>query len=660
MENNSPSRYHELLELNKSYVDTFNALYKLNTSNESEIKKICKDIKNNLITTKYFLPMQILRIIAIAAKYNNSYISSYRVIFKRIFETFRHKQVEYGENLFNYFICNECVIGVDSKNTECLDYFIINDQNKKRLEDDTIYNIIMNDNVELLKIYTERKDFKIKQEFYNDFYPFRVDGYSLLELCCYHGSVNCFNFLRTNFHTEITSKCLQLSFLRGNQHIVTECLNVVRPTQECMEYAIASHNIDFVIYLVNEYHLHLDLDLCVYFHNLETFLFYYEITHDTNKCFVKSTYLGIPSLCEYFLSEGASIKSADEFGRTALSISSWSNRKSVVEFLISHGCDVNETNQIGRTALHKAVLNNSKEVINYLISNKANVNSKDNNGETPLYTAVVNNFNTVAVLLIQKKADVNIRDKNNESILCKAVLNNNKELVELLVSKGANVNESRLNKTCLQIATENNYSDIAEFLITHNANANAINMDRMCALLYAIKNNNKEIVELLISNGADVDVCGSEGKTPLHYAAEKDFKEIAEILILHKARIDAFDDDHRTPLHYAAMNNSFETARVLINNGASTVARDKDYINPLEYTRINGNRDLEQLIREYNRINGIDDNTDDDDDDDDDDYGYYDDDDDYGYYDEIYSYNGFPFGLIYNDDDYDDDDDDYY
>ena len=35
--------------------------------------------------------------------------------------------------------------------------------------------------------------------------------------------------------------------------IMSECLKYQNPNEKCMEYAIISHNIDFVTFLMNEY-----------------------------------------------------------------------------------------------------------------------------------------------------------------------------------------------------------------------------------------------------------------------------------------------------------------------------------------------------------------------------------------------------------------------
>ncbi|EAY19505.1 hypothetical protein TVAG_136360 [Trichomonas vaginalis G3] len=113
----------------------------------------------------------------------------------------------------------------------------------------------MNNDFEKFNQFTERDGFDKDQRLYSELYPYSSEGYSLLELCCYHGAVDCFKLLRTKFSSEITQKCLHFSFLGGNPEIMSECLKYQKPDENCMDYAIISHNIDFVTFLKNEYNI---------------------------------------------------------------------------------------------------------------------------------------------------------------------------------------------------------------------------------------------------------------------------------------------------------------------------------------------------------------------------------------------------------------------
>ncbi|EAX99259.1 hypothetical protein TVAG_112750 [Trichomonas vaginalis G3] len=160
--------------------------------------------------------------------------------------------------------------------------------------------------------FTEREGFDKDQRLQSKLYPHIYETYSLLELCCYHGAVDCFKLLRTKFNSEITQTCLVFSFLSGNPEIMSECLKYQKPSIVCMEYAIISHNIDFVTFLMNEYNMDIGLINCGVHKNLESFLVYFDQTNNINKCFVYSPLFNILSLWEYFISHGANINGKDE------------------------------------------------------------------------------------------------------------------------------------------------------------------------------------------------------------------------------------------------------------------------------------------------------------------------------------------------------------
>ena len=167
----------------------------------------------------------------------------------------------------------------------------------------------MNNDKERFIQFTESDGFDKDQKLKSKLYPYYSKGYSLLELCCYHGVVDCFKLLRTKFNSEITQRCLQFSFLGGNPEIMSECLKSQKLNKECMKYAIISHNIDFVTFLMNEYYIEIDLEFCGIYNNLEAFLVYFDkyYKYKIDHCFIKSAIFAIPSLCEYFISQGAKI-----------------------------------------------------------------------------------------------------------------------------------------------------------------------------------------------------------------------------------------------------------------------------------------------------------------------------------------------------------------
>ncbi|EAY18668.1 hypothetical protein TVAG_062730 [Trichomonas vaginalis G3] len=437
-QDNHPNKYSELRSISKYYIDSFNALYHLKTKNEEELKDIYKMIKTELIDSKKYLPEYIIKDILGIIPYNNRYTKSYLSLAKLISDDYHVQEVRNTILISNFLFYKEYGIKLDKS-----DYFEKSDSENLDIHtENTIYRAIMYNDLEKFIAFTERDGFDEDQTLESDLYPVYYPKYSLLELCCYHGAVDCFKLLISKFHSEITQSCLQLSFLGGNQEIMSECLKYQTPSKECMFYAILSHNIDFVTFLMNEYNIEIDLENCGRFNNLESFLVYFDQTNDINKCFIYSTQFKTLSFCEYFLSCGANIDAKDESGETALHIATQVNSTEIVEFLISHGAKINQKDNDGFTALHCTIFYFNKELAELLVTHGANINEKDYDGKTPLHIAAFNNIKEVAELLISHGANINEIDASGRTALDVAIYTNSKEMMELLFSHDAEFNST--------------------------------------------------------------------------------------------------------------------------------------------------------------------------------------------------------------------------
>ncbi|EAX98658.1 hypothetical protein TVAG_403400 [Trichomonas vaginalis G3] len=434
-----PNKYSELRSICKYYIDSYNALYQLKMEKEEELKSIYKIIKTELIDSNKFPPQMIMKDILNIIPYNNRYTKSYLYLAKLISDDYKVTELGPIDFIpkFLFYKEYEIILGKFEKNTP---------ENLEIHSENTIYRAIMYNDLENFISFTERDGFDKNKRlacrlypFSNTVYPFSKKGYSLLELCCYHGAVDCFKFLRTKFNSEITETCLEFSFLGGNQEIMSECLKHQKPNKECMRYAIISHNIDFVTFLMNEYKINIDLDQCRTYNNLDALLVYYDQTNDFNKCFVYSASFCILPLCAYFISIGVNINKNNEYGQTALIIAAFYNNKEITELLLSHGANINEKDQNGDTALNYAALKNSrKEIVELLISHGANINETNKSFQTALHCAALKNSRKEIVeLLISHGANINEIDQYGRTALHIAAMNKNKETVELLISHGA-------------------------------------------------------------------------------------------------------------------------------------------------------------------------------------------------------------------------------
>ncbi|EAY22028.1 ankyrin repeat protein, putative [Trichomonas vaginalis G3] len=456
--------YDELMELNKGYINTFNALYNLKTFEENEIDKIYQDIKLNLIETKILFPDQILEAIGVASKFNNKYLKSYWAIFKKLFEEYRPNKFRSENSIINYFVYKEYGHFINKRDLDLFNVFEKQNISLDVHESNTIFRAIMDDNKILFISFIESEGFNDKMQLSSMFYPDKL--LSLLELCCYHGAVNCFKLLRTKFKSTITQRCLHYSFLGGNPDIMNECMKEQNPDKICMRYAIISHNIDFVSFLMNEHNIEIDLDDCLTFKNLHALFVNFDQKDDINTFFLYSSTFNIPSLCEYLLLQGADVNTRNDEGLTALHFAARENCPETTQFLILHNADINVTAKLMQlTALDIAVMYNYVRAVEVLLLNGANANAKAYDGSSMLHMAAGHGSKETAELLISHGAEINAKDNNGATPLHIAAQYNFKDMAELLVSHGAVINaKDYKNMTPFYNAIYGNCIETTEYL----------------------------------------------------------------------------------------------------------------------------------------------------------------------------------------------------
>lgn len=533
----------------------------MNSFDENEIKAIYEMIKCKLIETNTVSATEILTEIIYASKYNNQYLKTYWVLFKMIFEEYQIK-FKFDSDVFKYFVIQEYKVNdqnIDTSNGYSLDVH----------ERDTIYRAIMEDDIESFKSFTTRDEFDINQKLESKLYPKSKNGLSFLELCCYHGSINCFRFLRSEFKSKITPESLQLSFLGKNDDILKECLNTILPTQKCMKYAIISHNVELVYSLVKDYKLNIAVEDCCKYNNVAAFFLYlWNQNYPVPIWFAYSVYFNIAGLWEYFVSDGADVNYPYQYGITALHEAVNSNCYKLADYLISHGADVNAKDNYGKTILHVAAFQNDVEKIRYLISNGANVNATDNNKRTPLHYAAKNCRKEAFEFLISHGADVNAKDEYGLTPLHDVSSAGNVDYAKILVSSGADVNQKNsVGWTAMYYAVVNQHIRIARLLASYKADVNTQDVQGKSLLHWETTHFNKKVFEILIKNRADVNARDNDGSSVLCYAIRSKCTEMVSSLLYNGA----YPNDHingKTALQYTIENGYIEMARMLVHYGA--------------------------------------------------------------------------------------------
>ena len=139
----SPNSYSELRSMFKYYIDLYNTLYQLKTTNEQDLSSIYKKIKSDLIESKIYLPSKIMEHILNIIPFNNRYAKSYLYLAKLIFDDYDVRELRNIGNLDNgiYMFYKEYGIKLADYRFEDKAYIDIYAEN-------TIYRAIMDNNIE--------------------------------------------------------------------------------------------------------------------------------------------------------------------------------------------------------------------------------------------------------------------------------------------------------------------------------------------------------------------------------------------------------------------------------------------------------------------------------------------------------------------------------
>ncbi|EAY19799.1 hypothetical protein TVAG_178430 [Trichomonas vaginalis G3] len=190
-----PSKYGEMRSKFKYYIDLYNALYQLKTEKEEELNNIYKKIQTELIDSNQLPAENIISDILNIIPYNNRYTKSYLSLAKFICDDYHIQEVKNVNRVSNFLFYKEYGIKLDKS----ANFKAINSENLDVLTEDTIYRAIMYNDIERFIAFTEREGFHLSKNLKSDLYINNNSGYSLLELCCYYGAVDCFKYLRTKF-----------------------------------------------------------------------------------------------------------------------------------------------------------------------------------------------------------------------------------------------------------------------------------------------------------------------------------------------------------------------------------------------------------------------------------------------------------------------------
>lgn len=442
--------YESLMSKFKTFVDLFDRIANLNTSDKDNLSQEI----SNLINSKQIDKQVILNTLYTASGDNVAHVFDYYNIILNIdghytildayFDKIRG-QNDKSQNL-NDFLRSKTKINNKSINIPIAKAFIDDDL----IIFKEIFNQILNNDI-------------------NTSISFNFFTYQILDLACHFGAVNCFKYLLLN-GCKITQQSLEQSFIGKNSEIIETCLHNFEPNTICMKNAVKAHVNE--IYLHEYYGLELPLYEVILTKNLRAYL--YMISTHNESYFPDVVAFSIPELVTHLLSLGFDINS----------------RTSECQF----------------TPLMRACLYSRYDMAKLLVENNASIDLVDIDGKTALMHAVLSGCFDVANLLLDHGADFNIKNNSGRTVISYASRCNDTKLLPKIIKMGGDVNtKNNSGSTPLMYAADFGPIENVLFLINSGAKINEKDDDGRCALYYACKSSRYEVVELLLKSGATSD-----------------------------------------------------------------------------------------------------------------------------------------------------------
>ena len=291
-----------------------------------------------------------------------------------------------------------------------------------------------------------------------------------------------------------------------------------------------------------------------------------------------------------------------------------------VEELIKLGANVNSTDQFGNTALH---LTSDFEIAKILVKHGALINISNLQNETPMTSAIDKGVIPIVTMLLNHRAEVTGITKNTKYLhLFGLYYKDGPELMKTLIEKGADIHARDFRKnTVLHLAISKKCLAFASWLIREKADVNAKNIFDETPLTLAIQKGSFSIAKKLMDNGAkacDLDAvyflqnvnCQSEAEayetfvkrliqnganldakdhlenSALHLASSMGLLKIVIALLARGIAVDSPNNVYETPLIIACQEGHLKIVKVLLGYGAKSTS-----INILDFMRENQHKD---------------------------------------------------------------------
>ncbi|EAY21596.1 hypothetical protein TVAG_013610 [Trichomonas vaginalis G3] len=386
--------YDSFVKKYQDAIDIFDKLFIIKEENISEIEKLIKDVEQILFKKYKFTVKDVINAIDTAFFIRKKYLKLYWTILNLVIDKF------HTDNISDYIyeLVSDEFKELYRTKFEFLEYKSYDQIFHDNLPKSNIDLSILNDDLESLRSFIPPSDNEELMKTH------------LLEDCCFYGSVNCFYFILQNTNALINRRCLEKSFIGGNNDIINECLKYEKPTEICMANAIGSHIIENVLFLENKYGLKVDSDTASSNYNLHAFIIAIDRNIGTSKCISSCLASGIPSLSEFLIEFNADVNAKNENETIPLYSSIDRNDEETTNLLIEYGAYLNIPDEYNNLPLFHAVYENKIQSVKALLDNGIDINMRNRHGKSPIHCAACFNLTEMILFLLENGSEINSID----------------------------------------------------------------------------------------------------------------------------------------------------------------------------------------------------------------------------------------------------------
>ncbi|OHT13837.1 hypothetical protein TRFO_15973 [Tritrichomonas foetus] len=349
---------------------------------------------------------------------------------------------------------------------------------------------------------------------------------ALIQLCCFHNSKECFNFLR-------------------ERDVKIDSISMANLT--ILQFAASGGSKDMVLYLLSK-----GCD--------KSGILHYAAMNNHNELFRFLIEQKICKIDEVYANMGQPIHQAAK-----------SNNLEVMNYCLEKGIDINVKNNEKRTALHISCGTGSFDALLFLLNHKdIQINAKDVIRRNPIHYAVERGYyHQVRILIKYKGIDINAKDSDLRTPLLYASMNGSKKTMKYLL----NVPEidkktiDGVGMNCLHWTVRNNRVKSIQFIIDElGINVNSTDDEGRTPLLWACLSGFSNATKILLrQKGINVNAKTDDGSSPLHFAIHSgNFDTIQMLLEQIDIDINAKSSRLVTPLHVAASLGNKEIILLLL------------------------------------------------------------------------------------------------